>query len=79
MRDTKQKTGCKAIRQKERDVLRNSFLIATLIADMRNAEKRIEKMEKAIDSLQKALNKVNKETCPDCTCDTAQSNTNTNK
>lgn len=43
-------------------MLRNSFLIATLVADMRNVERRIEKMEKAIDSLQKALDKVNKKT-----------------
>ncbi len=60
-------------------MLRNSFLIATLIADMRNAERRIEKMGKAIDSLQKALDKVNKETCADCTCNSAQSKRKTNK
>jgi len=60
-------------------MLRNSFLIATLIADMRNAERRIEKMERAIDSLQKTFNKVNKETCSDCACNSAQSKDKTNK
>ena len=60
-------------------MLRNSFLIATLVADMRNAERRIEKMEKAIDSLQKALDKVNKKTCADCACNSTQSKGKTNK